>query len=366
MSEFLKDDVLVLLGAGASIHADMPSVDGITERLQTCSARIPPWVRDVVKDFNIAPQYLSCYLEQMSDYANSKPNCKYEELLGDLEKKASKPSNSQDRERAIQLHTVAINTIIDAFRDEPHISQCGEENYRALFDQHRALLFTLNHDSVVEGYARKCGIPIADGFSFDHRGGYAVFDEENLRKSINAKKTILAHLHGSIFYSMPNRTTILKHPTVDSATAARLGGSKLVGEGDKDFFAMPIIAGINKDNSVDNTPVLKAYMSAFKCLCQNAKRMLIIGYGGNDLHINDQLSFAYKIPEVKIAYITKANSDDPLRAVRVAFPCVQSWTDQGGGDWKSSDTKVLVKTCGFPVLDKCSWGDVLSHLESSE
>lgn len=369
MTNSSKEDLLILLGAGASVHAGMPAVSDITERLVMCSEWDSPWVNDVelvYNGFRTEPDLSHCF-HQVRSYSRQHSN--YEQFLGYLEKASQ--SASRGSVQPIQVHTITVNTIIDAFRVKPKLSKCGKENYNVLFDKYRVLIFTLNYDSVAEDYANQLNIPISDGFSSNQSDGVAQFDPRELKSDMVSKKHILAHLHGSIFYSMPDSQTISKYRTLTATATARLGLDGTRGEqklksgtGANQFFASTIISGTGKENAVNNMPVMKTYMSELKKLCQNVKRILIIGYGGNDPHINDQLSTAYKNPELRISYVTMSPFDYVPREVLSALPGARFWTVDGNDGWKSEDGKVLVKTSGFP-LDEFSMRHILSHLERS-
>ncbi|WP_414039277.1 SIR2 family protein [Acidithiobacillus sp. M4-SHS-6] len=369
MNNSTKEDLLVILGAGASIHAGMPGVVDITERLAMCDEWDSPWVDDVesVCSGYRKSQNLSLYFHQVRCYSRQYSN--YEQFLGYLEN--IHLSGFRCAAHPYDVHTVTINTIIDTFRIEPKLSEHGEANYKELYKRYRLLLFTLNYDSVAEDYANRLGVTLSDGFSSSKEHVHPeTFCSDSLASAIKSKEHILAHLHGSIFYSMPSKDTILKHSGLVPATNARFGLDNAPGEpkccliskDGRHLIASTIISGTDKSNLISNMPVMGEYMRELKNISQNVKRILIIGYGGNDSHVNEQLAVAYRNPNLRVAYITKSDLEYPPREVFAALPDVKFWTVHGTSGWKSGDSKVLVETSGFPLTNDVSMRLILNHL----
>lgn len=72
----------------------------------------------------------------------------------------------------------------------------------------------------------------------------------------------------------------------------------------------PMVIGANKTKLIENEPILKVYLEIFKkILNSNNKRLLIIGYGFRDRHINEIIWDAAKNYGLKILIISPTPPD---------------------------------------------------------
>lgn len=229
-----------------------------------------------------------------------------------------------------------------------------------LFEKYRMLIFTLNYDLVIEEYAKRIGEELYDGFNECQE-----FDAKLLDNEIENNKHILAHMHGSVLFANHSLNKLVKHKTPQEALCARLESSMFFKEQNgKLFILSPIISGTEKYSAIKSTPVLFNYMEKFKELSQNVNRILVIGYGGNDVHVNkyldDRLSND-ESRELRIAYVTKVDNpllqECPPPEVLLTFPRTKNFSRKfgSGWDWISNDNRIVVRTTGFPLCsaDMC-------------
>lgn len=160
--------------------------------------------------------------------------------------------------------------------------------FEGLRNDFRVSVFNLNYDNLLE----LSGFPLQDGF-IDDRGDFKEFSIKGFQDALSTGKELHCHLHGSLLYGYSRRATdlmsqLVKYPNPASALLALEGigvsGTNVKGS---DVTGRPLISGFNKLSKLHYSAApYRAYFRAFGDCLARSKRLLIVGYGGYDDHIN--------------------------------------------------------------------------------
>ena len=142
--------------------------------------------------------------------------------------------------------------------------------------------FTLNYDTSVDSVA-----PWHSGYLDSSPGKPSSFSRRRFDQSLRTRNHTLAHLHGCVLFGYKKGTPTLVHfSNVDEAVAsysiANVAKPDVTGEL---YESGPIISGLRKFDKLISTPY-GFYYNAFINALLTCPRLLIIGYGFNDPHIN--------------------------------------------------------------------------------
>jgi hypothetical protein len=163
---------------------------------------------------------------------------------------------------------------------------------RSLRDEFQLSVFTLNYDDIVDGALEAW----FDGFTrpAEQSSQGAVwsvngFDARSFNNWRDASEPLLAHLHGSVrFGYLRNEIGIGKYSSSEAALAS-IEGTR-VGDhysGGQIISASPIISGLSKPSKLIHSPEpFGYYYRAFIDSVLDCERLLVIGYGARDDHIN--------------------------------------------------------------------------------
>jgi hypothetical protein len=146
-------------------------------------------------------------------------------------------------------------------------------------------IFTLNYDTSVD----ECG-SWEDGYRDGNSDG-AEFSRTALLDAFEHPRHLLVHLHGSMLFGYKKRHVgMVKyadwHEAIDSYSKSRKPKPDISGEL---FEPAPIISGLRKSDKLNSTPY-GFYFHTFGDSILQCPRLLVIGYGFNDPHINYWLS----------------------------------------------------------------------------
>jgi hypothetical protein len=179
--------------------------------------------------------------------------------------------------------------------DERNAREAQAKFFTSLASSFHLTLLSLNYDDLLE----RIGIGWRDGY-VDTPFTFKWFDPEDLDQAFTCDDHRLLHLHGSVRFSQPFTAEYLGHskaqpiygpvkyanPTrAAEAFAQKAGGG--IAHGGSLYDPMPIIAGLNKIGALAfNIRPFAYYLSSGARAIAEAKRILVIGYGGKDPHIN--------------------------------------------------------------------------------
>jgi SIR2-like protein len=166
----------------------------------------------------------------------------------------------------------------------------------ALADKFRLAIFTLNYDDVVD----RTPIPWFDGFSRTNETSgsgphseTSSFDARAFDGWKDVPEAVLVHLHGSVrFAPSLHSSGLVKYRNANEASQAITATSESdKTEGGQIVSADPIISGLNKAArlTLNPEPYGYYYRALIDSLLLN-ERLLVIGYGARDEHVNTWLT----------------------------------------------------------------------------
>lgn len=337
----MKPKLTVLLAAGGSVEVGLPSTDDLlrvaTRAIQTSPASVSDeWPFDL-------EQAASAIIKRCAAYFG--PRFNFEHLMHALEAldttvwnlRCDWPTTDKPVEpmlaagphediapsldplfaRAAQaslLFSVHREVSEATTRAPGHEKWPGYVKFwRSLWAEFDLTIGTLNYDTLVE---QALGLGASDqGFEPIEGENTWRFDEHTLRKN-----PTLMHLHGSIhfgyreygtdanrFWPEDNWDDLYWHPTPESAaSSAGSGRSDGHSQARRKNMKGPLITGLDKSDKLLVDPY-GAYVRMFADRLVQCPRLLIVGYGFGDYHVNALLSRMGKLHKgrQRIAAITK-------------------------------------------------------------
>jgi hypothetical protein len=180
--------------------------------------------------------------------------------------------NSADQSVILKTHWAAISAFLRRLNNE--------------FDLYVA---TTNYDSIVEQ---------ALGWGPESQGFEPIPGESPFRYSGHTVPPRLIHMHGSLsfgyrdhgsdsnrFIFEDNHEDLYYHPDPLKAFSTWFGRSTQTSMAGRDTLAGPIITGLDKPDKLLPEPYL-SYYRRFQEFCTTIPRVLIVGYGFTDVHLN--------------------------------------------------------------------------------
>lgn len=326
----------LFLGAGASYEAGMPLVWDLTRELKN-------WLSlEKLKEFNEGWReqgggYPDEVIESFSGVLG-RPDLHYEAMLGYLETQYRRHQPNQKHYHALYSWLVQV---IYYFLYPRHVLNLDFFNKNlplysgvcALAEQNNPLwVFSLNHDLIVEALAAKFGIPLYSGFSQrtislprrDKLGKKIgelhaqVLSEEELKGAFyypnpSESGIYLLKIHGALdvftyregkdlLRLMPDESTVesiidalravneeVFYPLPD-APNYRMNVSNEIAYADEfgemQFLRRSLLAGAYKFDTTHAQVLPNALLTQFKTNINFITKLVCIGYGFGDLHIN--------------------------------------------------------------------------------
>lgn len=355
------EHLVVLFGAGASIHAGIPLTAQLTTEVAEYQLRAVVegpqiWIRDPKfgRPFSIPrnPMDLSLRGGYAPDQLeNAKPI--YEEVLDGLKRGFWAPNfehilaaieelqsvaESQNRPMVdnfknvlapfIKVETACeslreptflwysrgeliklVSRIFqDRFAEKQNVELDTQKFIERLRERYRVSIFTLNYDDLPE----RAGLALYDGFSNGHENFWS-FNRREFQSRMEEKAELLCHLHGSIRFGYPRgipqlASEIVKYGNSREALQSMEGfGKSETNVKGSIVSAAPLISGFNKIAKLSYCPIPYGYYyralgdSLIKC-----PRLIIVGYGGLDDHINTCLRefMSFHEQTKRVVYVT--------------------------------------------------------------
>lgn len=198
--------------------------------------------------------------------------------------------------RAVMLHIFDCILTAKLKCDSQKPAQKLTELFDSLRKEFMLRVFTLNYDDIVDE-----AMPSAfDGFESrgddDQHDDARAFSAREFAERYSHEPETLAHLHGSVRFGR-RLSGLLKYGRAEQARAAIEGTiSSDHQENGALISADPIISGLNKSAKLIQNPApFGYYFRAFIDSVMRSHRLLAIGYGGCDDHINAWLR---QMPEI--------------------------------------------------------------------
>ncbi len=299
MPNFISDDILILLGAGASCNA------GILNSSQMINSIEEDLDKDDWRKFKPLYQYIkSIHFQKEILHGNRPENVVFniENLVSLLDTiiKIAKPDaepfvfvGSWEKRLNPFISGEQTESLASSFRENiikrirgawlmPDDWKSKSAYYKSLIEFKNELdgmpleIFTLNYDLCVEH--NLSGEHIEDGFDENGNWSFRRYDHEQE----NQIGYYLYKLHGSINWKKSETERLIKT------------------EGHIDTNDLAIIFGV--DNKLQSLDPYLFYFYLFREHCLNAKLIIASGYGFMDEHINDVIRQAFKdSPKKKLA-----------------------------------------------------------------
>jgi len=339
-----KERLTVLLGAGASVFSGAPSTTRLTEIV--AARTITGAILRILRGDNETRQtnYEDAFhvLEQLEALKSPTPDRASASLHHFLRPLEKIDGIIMDLPTIRRERFDVMETIADAFGNLNY-----DSSWRTLTDLLAVLLaefnldiFTLNYDLLadiaVEGLSRLSGKKWFNGFKTSIKGVDAPFNPKEYASwnpDWGPKYLTLQHLHGSLAYAyapggrfVHARRYVLEEGEDLSeireswlrakATALQCPTEDLCG-------ISPLISGLRKLEKLNVQPYAN-YYAAFAHAISKSPRLLILGYGKGDEHINYWIQEFAQIHNraARIVEITDSDARD-----RFAMQRITEWSD---------------------------------------
>ncbi|MCX4129383.1 SIR2 family protein [Vibrio parahaemolyticus] len=338
MERSRKKKLMVVVGAGASVELGMPSVNEV-DRL------FSEWAKNGYLLANDEKKTLYCHIrDEVNRHYGLNPKkglrkeTNFEELLYVIlqlsaalgDDNYSLPMNAfwglkklpkiksyigekiVDGHDLRQLGYLLVDKLTTEFRDRCKVSKENNSNnfekfqkfINQLNDDFDVAFITLNYDNLITQACPSLftGFNVTSG-SFD---ASSVYDRTDWG--------LIYHLHGSVHFDMQgeelNMHSIKWNSNLNSTFSGNSSGrnSQDTSEG----ISMPtsvIVAGYGKTNQIQRVP-FRTYYSKIDEIAAKADAFLFLGYGFNDLHLNNALHSVRNGEQKKPVVIIDWASDD--------------------------------------------------------
>ncbi len=302
--------LMVLLGAGASAHAGVPSTEAVTERVgQLDNAAIKAIVNSFKAKgwagFNF--ETVMAALEDLQEYQEA---CRFPgrgtrgtlSMFTELAPEYVGFAYDGEPLHVFNTRIALLSGIFDFFirgtpQQHPDRLQGFVDRLRRDFE---LTVLTLNYDDLID----RTGAWF-DGFATSNESAdYEVFNPGQFVERVATEPNVLLHLHGSVRFGRTLRsgTDIVKYHSVEAARAALIGGER------SPQWAVPIVSGHQKERWLQRyVAPLGYYYNAFVNTAVSTPLWLIAGYGANDVHVNTWVmeSMRMQKEEARVVHIDR-------------------------------------------------------------
>lgn len=339
MCIFKKKKLLIIVGAGASVEFDMPSVSAIDDLFDT-------WSNPILK---IPSQDISLYrylLNEVKNYYNSAPrpiktDTNFEEILytalsayslnnsnhtnplsalydfktfPQVEVFGTTRNVDYDDFRLLASHL--IDELLKEFRSRCATLTTTKQNelntlqtfFNSLYSHFDVGVLTFNYDNI---FLSQLNNPIT---GFDLNGQ---FNPNIILK--NKSWNFIYHLHGSVHFDMQTNSiglhNITFNPDLQSTFQQNsLGRSGQTTVEDQFVLTSNIIAGYGKSYQIQRNPYY-LYFTDFGKKIYEADAVLFAGYGFNDIYVNNIISesFDFKRNRPVVVLTYSQDNEDPMQ-----------------------------------------------------
>jgi hypothetical protein len=326
--------ILLVLGAGSTIHAGAPSTKDINDLV--CQMEDEP-IRTVVSrpadqrtEGNFNFETVLAALEELDEFSVRKrfPTA-WQRIGGHLSAFAEfLPAFANAADNSFMVARTQLVGRIKNFVIGRTVS-ASPVALKAFFDQLKAefdlTVVTLNYDDLIdragEWYDGFSGPILPDKF--------ATFEFSAVRDRLAQHPTVLMHLHGSVRFGFPRFSPepsingeIVRYSVPISRLQAMLNPPGGIAQ------PTPIIAGDGKDRWMTRACVpFGYYYNAFINTVQTCPRLLIAGYGAGDLHVNSWVQ--EECPRIHGARRRIVHIDPAARRLPRTLECLTLGGDDG-------------------------------------
>ncbi len=288
--------LLVILGAGSTIHACAPKTKEITDLV--CQIEEEPIhsvvirLRDQRTEGNFDFETVLAALEELHEFSvRRRVPAAWPRIGGHLSAFAELlPDFAKVGENSFLVARTGLVGLIKKFvikRTESASSTPLKEFFDQLKAEFDLTIMTLNYDDLIDRAGEWY-----DGFNPPTAPHwFGTFDFPGFPAQSAVHPAVLLHLHGSVRFQFPpwshpaaQRGEIVRH------TAPQYGIGATLHPPEGIVQPSPIIAGGDKDRWMTRACVpFGYYYSAFVASILDCPRLLVAGYGAGDLHVSSWL-----------------------------------------------------------------------------
>lgn len=298
----------MVLGAGASVHAGIPSTIDVTNRISAIkdNATIQEVVRILKqheKDgFNF--ESVMAALEDLQEYEYSKKD-NGRLTRGTLSAFTELTSFSNKSGSFFTTWYILINSIYKLFSENcPTTPSEKLKSFFDLMEEHFELtVLTLNYDDLIDHTG-----PWFDGFQKrEDTDEYCSFNACQFARKVTVEPKVLLHLHGSVRFGYSSQSS----PDIVKYASVKKGFDSIKGIKGGLVRAAPIVSGHQKERWLQRyARPLGYYYNAFVTVALSTPLWVIAGYGANDLHVNTWVMESMKIHNEKARVVIIDRSED--------------------------------------------------------
>lgn len=281
-----ENNLVIIIGAGASIPMGIPAMKGFTKEFEKHCEEVlsKDDTKEIIK-YNL--RYLKTVAKLGRDWDLEELLLRVRELknaensaITKLYRKFSFKGNSKPKDKFDQKISSMAEEYSELEREllkfirekciRPDIEK-GVEIYSNMFKlskNYNLKIFTTNYDPIIENVCDKLNISYADGFMPKGNTGYFTWTPE----SLNSKKLNLFKLHGSITWYKDSYGKIIKFPIDISDT--------------RDVQSVIIYPTEYKE--LFNQPFNRLYYEFSKSIF-NSTNCLVVGHSFRDLYMRELL-----------------------------------------------------------------------------
>jgi NAD-dependent SIR2 family protein deacetylase len=339
MCLFKKKKLLIIVGAGASVEFDMPSVSDIDNYFDIWSNtiyKVPSHnislykylENEIVAHFNSATKplktstnfeeilYTAMNLYSLNNDNKTNPISAFYNFKHFPQIEVFGKSKAIEHDDFKNLTSYLIDELLKEFRKRCSLLKTTKPNeintlhnfLTELQNDFEIGVLTFNYDNV---FYSQLNSPLT---GFNSKGEF----DPNIILN-NKKWNFIYHLHGSVHFDMQSNKRGLHNVTLNSDLSSTFqqntsGRSGQTTVEDQYILTSNIIAGYGKSYQIQRNPYY-LYFTDFAKKIYEADSLLFAGYGFNDIYINNVISesfdFNRKRPVVVLTYSN--NNQDPMK-----------------------------------------------------
>jgi hypothetical protein len=391
MSE--RPHLTILLGAGSTIGAGLPSTEDITQyvlappdedsdRMSLYANQLFQTIKNLLEQKGgwevVNFEVLLHAMEQLAPFLGGPAIMPLQDLHRNVLKSfvglPQEISHMLTEHGALGVFKGALILRILRLLSERIESSSVKEQYLSdlllsLNERYVLKVFTLNYDHLID----MVELPWVDGFVPDASNFYSTFDSRRFREGARNDDPLLVHLHGSTLFGYSQEGVLEIHKyNKPSAHLAWDKGFTYRNVHGRPLSSGPIISGYSKvEQLFYRSEPYGYYLNGFINSLLNSPRIFILGYGGWDFHINEWLGqfLNFHKKEARIAYVSRSMT---LEKTYSGSPN-QALVNQINNHFRTSGemgnipiygNEMILECAGFPFQDKNLLNKIASVLGS--
>lgn len=217
-----------------------------------------------------------------------------------------------------------------------------------LHEKFEIKLFTLNYDDLID----RVGLPWLDGFIPNKSNFYEAFDLKTFLEADKSSAPLLVHMHGSTRFGYCHDGIFDIHKYKSPETAINYMDDKGFSQNvhGRVIISGPIISGLSKVEQLMFRPIPYGYyFKSFMDNLVNNSRLLILGYGGWDRHINEWISQFVQVhgTSAQLAFLGNVSNTALLERITELSPEAPTARKQS----RYHGNNLFLEPAPFPFVD---------------